>query len=36
MPSKSQTQRRFLEHKFGHKWVKKHHFNKVKKGGRKK
>ena len=37
MPSKSHKQRRFLEHKFGHKWVKKHHFHKVKsKGGKRK
>lgn len=36
MPSKSDKQRKFLEHKFGHKWVKKHHFHKVqgKKKGR--
>ena len=26
MPAKSQKQRAFLNHKFGHAWVKKHHF----------
>lgn len=26
MPAKSQAQRRFLNWKFGHKWVKKHGF----------
>jgi hypothetical protein len=27
MPAKSQKQRGFLEAKFGHEWVKKHHFD---------
>jgi hypothetical protein len=27
MPAKSQAQRRFLNWKFGHKWVKRHHFD---------
>lgn len=27
MPAKSQAQRRFLNWKFGHAWVKKHHFD---------
>lgn len=31
MPSKSEKQRRFLEWKKGHKWVKRHHFDKVRK-----
>jgi hypothetical protein len=35
MPSKSHKQRRYLEHKKGHKWVKQHHFDKVKPGRRK-
>lgn len=36
MPSKSNKQRRYLFHKFGKAWVKRHHFDKVKKGGKKK
>lgn len=27
MPAKSQAQRRFLNARFGHKWVKSHHFD---------
>jgi hypothetical protein len=27
MPARSQAQRRFLNWKFGHKWVKRHHFD---------
>jgi len=27
MPAKSQAQREFLNAKFGHSWVKKHHFD---------
>jgi len=27
MPAKSQAQRAFLNAKFGHSWVKKHHFD---------
>lgn len=27
MPAKSEKQRRFLNWKFGHGWVKKHHFD---------
>lgn len=27
MPAKSEAQRRFLNWKFGHAWVKKHHFD---------
>lgn len=27
MPSKSQTQRAYLNMRFGHAWVKKHHFD---------
>lgn len=27
MPAKSEKQRKFLNWKFGHKWVKKHHFD---------
>jgi len=27
MPAKSEAQRRYLNAKFGHKWVKKHHFD---------
>lgn len=27
MPSKSDAQRRYLNAKFGHAWVKKHHFD---------
>jgi len=27
MPAKSQAQREFLNWKFGHAWVKKHHFD---------
>jgi hypothetical protein len=27
MPAKSQAQREFLNAKFGHKWVKEHHFD---------
>lgn len=27
MPAKSQAQRAYLNWKFGHKWVKKHHFD---------
>lgn len=27
MPAKSEAQRRLLNAKFGHKWVKKHHFD---------
>lgn len=27
MPAKSQAQRKFLNWKFGHGWVKKHHFD---------
>ena len=30
MPAKSHKQRRYLEHKYGHAWVKKHHMHKVK------
>ena len=29
MPASSEKQRRFLFHKFGEAWVKKHHFDKV-------
>jgi hypothetical protein len=29
MPAKSNKQRRYLEAKFGHEWVKKHHMDKV-------
>lgn len=29
MPAKSERQRRYLEWKFGHGWVKEHHFDKV-------
>lgn len=36
MPAKSNKQRRYLEATKGHKWVKAHHFDKVKKGGKKK
>jgi hypothetical protein len=36
MPSKSDKQRRYLEKHKGHKWVKKHHMDKVKRGGKKK
>jgi hypothetical protein len=36
MPSRSNKQRRFLEHKFGHAWVKRHHFDKVKKSKKRK
>jgi hypothetical protein len=36
MPAKTQKQRRFLEAKFGHQWVKAHHFDKVKSSGGKK
>jgi hypothetical protein len=27
MPARSEKQRRFLNWKFGHKWVKEHHFD---------
>ena len=27
MPAKSQAQRKYLNWKFGHAWVKKHHFD---------
>jgi hypothetical protein len=27
MPAKSRAQRRFLNRKFGHAWVKRHHFD---------
>lgn len=27
MPAKSEKQRRFLNWKFGHRWVKRHHFD---------
>jgi hypothetical protein len=27
MPAKSEAQRRFLNARFGHSWVKKHHFD---------
>lgn len=27
MPTKSEAQRKYLNAKFGHKWVKKHHFD---------
>lgn len=27
MPAKSQAQRKYLNAKFGHKWVKAHHFD---------
>jgi hypothetical protein len=27
MPAKSEAQRRFLNKKFGHAWVKRHHFD---------
>jgi hypothetical protein len=27
MPAQSEEQRKFLNWKFGHKWVKKHHFD---------
>lgn len=27
MPAKSEAQRRYLNAKFGHEWVKKHHFD---------
>jgi hypothetical protein len=27
MPARSQAQRRFLNARFGHAWVKKHHFD---------
>ena len=27
MPARSKAQVRFLHHKFGHAWVKRHHFN---------
>ena len=29
MPSMTRRQQRYLEHKFGHAWVKKHHFDKL-------
>jgi len=29
MPAKSTAQRKFLNAKFGHKWVKAHHFDNV-------
>lgn len=29
MPARSERQRRFLHAKFGHAWVKKHHYDKV-------
>jgi hypothetical protein len=29
MPAKSRKQQRYLHHKFGHAWVKKHHFTKL-------
>lgn len=40
MPAKSEAQRRYLNAKFGHEWVKKHHFDNkgklpVKVGGKK-
>jgi hypothetical protein len=34
MPSKNDAQRRALEAKKGHAWVKAHHFDKVVKGGK--
>lgn len=36
MPARTHKQRRFLERKFGHAWVKRHHFHRVKKSKRKK
>jgi hypothetical protein len=36
MPSKSEKQRRFLFANKGKKWVKKHHFDKLRRGKKKK
>lgn len=36
MPSVTEKQRRYLYMKFGEAWVKKHHFNKLKRAKRKK
>jgi hypothetical protein len=35
MPAKSRKQQRYLHHRFGHAWVKRHHFDKLKRRKRK-
>lgn len=31
MPAKSRKQQRYLAHRFGWAWVRRHHFNRIKK-----